>query len=123
MQSIHVVLLQSDPEVARRLSASLANSFHAVHLTKSTDELRYAVAKLQPRVMIVDLETATLSDVASLKQDFQATRIVCNHRLADEEMWTRSLTVGADDCCPSSDTRGIVDSAVAQRQTAAGVAA
>ncbi len=123
MQSIHVVLLQSDPEIARTLSASLANSFPAVHLTQSISELRYAAAKFQPRVIIVDLETATFSDVASLKQDFQSTKIVCNHRLADEEMWTRSLTVGADDCCPSSDTRGIVHSAVAQRQTAASVAA
>ena len=123
MKSVPVVLLQSDPEIARTLSASLANSFPAVHLTQSISELRHAAAKPQPPIMIVDLETATFSDVESLKRDFHATRIICNHRLADDEMWTRALTAGADDCCPSSDTRGIVDSAVAQRQTAAGVGA
>jgi DNA-binding response OmpR family regulator len=123
MQLTNVVLLQSDPEIARTLSASLANSFPAVQLTQSMSELRRAAAKPQPPIMIVDLETATFSDVASLKRDFRATRIICNHRIADEEMWTRALTAGAEDCCPSSDTRGIVDSAVAQQQTAAGVAA
>jgi hypothetical protein len=28
--------------------------------------------------------------------------------VADEEMWTRTLSAGADDCCPSSDMRGIL---------------
>ena len=117
MQSSNVVLLQSDPNVARTLAVSLANSFRAVHVTKSVDELRHAAAKLRPRVMIVDLETATLADIESLKQQFGATRIICNHRVADEEMWTNSLTVGADDCCPSSDTRSILSSAVPQEHS------
>jgi len=108
----NVVLLQSDPNIARILASSLANSFHAVHVTKSVDELRRAAAKLRPYVMIVDLETASFSDVESLTQQFGATRIICNHRVADEEMWTRTLDVGADDCCPSSDTRGILSSAI-----------
>ena len=110
MQS-NVVLLQSDPAIAQTLAASLAGSFRAVHVTKSIDELRHAAAKLRPRVMIVDLETATFSEVESLKQQFGATRIICNHRVADEEMWARTLTIGADDCWPSSDTRNILSSA------------
>jgi DNA-binding NarL/FixJ family response regulator len=114
MQSTNVVLLQSDPNIARTLAAQLANSFHAVHLTKSIEELRNAAAKLRPRVMIVDLETATYSEIESLKQQFESTRIICNHRVADEEMWTRTLTIGADDCCPSSDTRSILSSATPQ---------
>ena len=113
MQS-NVVLLQSDPNIARTLAASLANSFHAVHLTKSIDELRHAAAKLRPHVMIVDLEKASFSEVESLKQQFESTRIICNHRVADEEMWTHTMDVGADDCWPSSDTRGILSSAASQ---------
>ena len=112
MQQTHVLLLQSDPNVAQTLAQSLANSFHGVHVAQSVDELRHAAAKHQPFAIIVDLETASLRDVESLKRDFQETRIVCNHRVADEEMWTRSLNVGADDCCPSSDMRGILLAAV-----------
>ena len=112
MQQTHVLLLQSDPNVAQTLAQSLANSFHGVHVAKSVDELRHVAAKHQPFAIIVDLETASLRDVESLKRDFQETRIVCNHRVADEEMWTRSLNVGADDCCPTSDMRGILLAAV-----------
>lgn len=123
MSPSNVVLLQSDPNVARILAASLANSFRAVHLTKSIDELRHAVAKLRPYVMIVDLETASFSDVESLKQQFRTTRIICNHRVADEEMWTHTLAVGGDDCCPSSDTRGILTSALPHQPTVKSAAA
>ena len=124
MPSTNVVLLQSDPNIARTLAASLANSFHAVHVTKSIDELRHAAAKLRPYVMIVDLETASFSEVESLKQQFGSVRIICNHRVADEEMWTRTLGIGAEDCCPSSDTRGILTSAIpVERPSARSVAA
>ena len=112
----NVVILQSDPNIARTLASSLSNSFHAVHVMKSIDELRHAAAKLRPHVMIVDLEKASLSEVESLKQQFGTTRIICNHRVADEEMWTRTLDIGADDCCPSSDTRGILSSAAPQER-------
>jgi DNA-binding response OmpR family regulator len=105
---IHVLLLQSDPSIAQTLAESLANSFHGVHVAKSVDELRNAAAKHQPFAIILDLETATLGDIESLKRDFQQTRIVCNHRVADEEMWANTLNVGADDCCRTSDMRGIV---------------
>jgi DNA-binding response OmpR family regulator len=123
MQQANVLLLQSDPNVAQTLAASLSNSFHRVHVAKSVDELRHAAAKHQPFAIILDLETATLADVESLKRDFQKTRIVCNHRVADEEMWTRSLNVGADDCCPSSDMRGILLAAGPQKTRANHLAA
>jgi len=112
MQQTHVLLLQSDPNVAQTLATSLANSFHGVHVANSVDEIRHVAAKYQPFAIIVDLETVSLSDVESLKRDFQYTRIVCNHRVADEEMWSRSLNVGADDCCPTSDMRSILFAAV-----------
>ena len=116
MQPTNVILLQSDPYIAQTLAASLSNSFHRVHVAQSLDDLRHAAAKHRPFAIIVDLETATFGDVESLKQEFRDIRIVCNHRVADEEMWTLSLNVGADDCCPSSDMRGILFAAV--RETA-----
>jgi DNA-binding NarL/FixJ family response regulator len=121
MQPTNVVLLQSDATIAQTLATSLSNSFHHVHVAQSMDDLRHAAAKHHPFAIIVDLETATLGDVESLKRDFRETRIVCNHRVADEEMWTRSLSAGADDCCPSSDMRGILFATV--RETARSMAA
>jgi DNA-binding response OmpR family regulator len=115
MQQTNVLLLQSDPNIAKTLADSLGNSFHRVHVAKSVDELRHAAAKHQPYAIIVDLETASLGDVESLKRDFQQTRIVCNHRVADEEMWTRTLNVGADDCCSTSDMRAILSAAAPER--------
>jgi DNA-binding NarL/FixJ family response regulator len=123
MQPTNIVLLQSDPTVAEMLRASLSNSFHGVHVATSVDELRHAVAKHRPYAVVVDLESATLADVEALKQEFAGIRIICNHRVADEEMWARTLSIGADDCCPSSDTRGILTAAVPQAKNAHRVAA
>ena len=108
MSQSKVVLLQGDPNIAQSLVNSLSNSFHRVLLTTSLDELRETTIKQRPEAIIVDLETATLGDVESLKHEFAGVRIVCNHRVADEEMWSRTLTAGADDCCPSNDMRGLL---------------
>jgi DNA-binding response OmpR family regulator len=108
MKPTNIVLLQSDPNVAQILATSLSNSFHRVHVAASLDDLRHAAAESRAFAIVVDLETASLKDVESLKRDFQETRIVCNHRVPDEEMWTDSLSAGADDCLPSSDMSGIL---------------
>jgi DNA-binding NarL/FixJ family response regulator len=118
MKPTNVVLLQSDPNIAQILATSLSNSFHRVHVAASLDDLRHAAAESRAFAIVVDLETASLKDVESLKRDFQETRIVCNHRVADEEMWTGSLSAGADDCLPSSDMSGILFATV--RETTAG---
>jgi|ERR1041385_649232 DNA-binding NarL/FixJ family response regulator len=112
MQHMSILLLQSDPQVAQTLTASLANSFHRVHVAGSVEELRHSAAKDRPYAIIVDLETASLEDVESLKQEFQGIRVICNHRVADEEMWTRTLNAGVDDFCHSSDTRAIIMAAI-----------
>lgn len=112
MQPIHIVLLQSDPQVAKMLAASLSNSFHGVHVARTIDELRNVTAKHRPHAIILDLESATIDDVETLKREFAGIKIICNHRVADEEMWTKTLSAGADDCCPSSDTRGILSAAM-----------
>jgi DNA-binding response OmpR family regulator len=112
MQHTNIVLLQSDPTIAQTLAALLSDSFHHVHVAQSVDELRHAAAKNRPTAIVLDLESASLADVEILKKEFNGVRVICNHRVADEEMWTRTLSVGADDCCPSSDMRGILSSAI-----------
>jgi hypothetical protein len=62
--------------------------------------------------MVLDLESASLADVEALTKEFNGVRVICNHRVPDEEMWTRTLSAGAEDCCPSSDMRGILSAAV-----------
>lgn len=112
MHPTHIVLLQSDPQVAQMLAASLSNSFHGVHVARSIDELRNTAAKHRPHAIILDLESVSIDDIEMLKREFAGTKIICNHRVADEEMWTKTLSAGADDCCPSSDTRGILSAAM-----------
>lgn len=112
MQSQNVVLLQSDPRITQLLLTSLGSSFHSVHSVRSLDELRNSVAKHRADVVIVDVESMSLSDVHRLACEFPKVCIVCTHRLADEEMWTAALSAGAADVCPSSDTRGILMSAL-----------
>ena len=123
MQYANVVLLQSDPKIAKTLAAMLSNSFKQVHVARSVDELRHTAVKYRPTTIVLDLESASLAEVETLKKEFAGVRVICNHRVADEEMWTRSLSVGADDCCPSSDMRGILSSAVRDGQMARHVAA
>jgi DNA-binding response OmpR family regulator len=116
MQYANVVLLQSDPNIAKRLAATLSSSFKQVHVARSVDELRHTTVKHRPTAIVLDLESASLADVEILKKEFESVRVICNHRVADEEMWARTLSVGADDCCPSSDMRGILSSAVRDNQ-------
>jgi DNA-binding NarL/FixJ family response regulator len=115
MQYANVVLLQSDPNIAQTLAGLLANTFCSVHVAGSVEELRHAAAKYRPSTIVIDLESASLTEVELLKKEFDGVRVICNHRVADEEMWTRTLNVGADDCCPSSDTRAILSAAAAVR--------
>jgi len=123
MQHSNIVLLQSDPKIAQTLATMLANSFHRVHVARSVDELRHTAIKHRPDAIVLDLESASLADVETLKKEFDGVRVICNHRVADEEMWTRTLSVGADDCCPSSDMRGILSSAVRENQISRHMAA
>jgi DNA-binding response OmpR family regulator len=112
MQCANVVLLQSDPRIAETLATLLSSSFQQVHVAESVDELRNTAVKYRADAIVLDLESASLAEVEILKKEFAGVRVICNHRVADEEMWTRTLNVGADDCCPSSDVRGILSSAM-----------
>ena len=122
MQPCNIVLLQSDPQVAQTLVASLSNSFHRVHVVLTISDLHEIVARHRPFAVVLDLESATVADVESLTREFQGVRILCNHRVADEEMWTRTLSAGADDCFRTSDMRGILSAAMGHTAMAQSVA-
>ena len=123
MQSLNVVLFQSDPGIAQSLAKNLGSQFHSVYVARSPEELRAIIAKHRAKVVILDVEHASLADVDRLHQEFPGVSIVCTHRLADEEMWTAALAAGADDVCYTSDTPGILRSAVRNAALARSVAA
>jgi DNA-binding NtrC family response regulator len=112
MQPLNVVLLQSDSRVAQSLVSALANTFNSVRQVQSLGELRTSIAKHRAGIAILDMETASISDVERLSREFPQACIVCTHRLADEDMWTAAVNAGAADVCPPSDTRGIVRTAL-----------
>jgi DNA-binding NtrC family response regulator len=112
MQPLNVVLLQSDSRVAESLVSALASSSTSVRQVKSLGELRNSIEKHVAGIAILDMEAASISDVARLSHEFPKARIVCTHRLADEDMWAAALNAGATDVCPPSDTRGILRAAL-----------
>lgn len=113
MQPLNVVLLQSDCGISQNLIASLSDSSSHVHLARSSEELRRSIVNNHAGAVILDLELSSLSDVEKLSREFPDVSIVCNHRIADEQMWTATLNAGAADCCPSSDTKAIARAALA----------
>ncbi len=108
MKPLTVVVAHSDAKSAEALAASLQNHFKAVHAVRTFDEVAPSVAKHRADLLVIDLELASFAQVELLRKELPATAVVCIHRLADEELWTRALAAGALDCCHSSDIRGIV---------------
>jgi len=118
-----VVLLQGNPEIAQSLAASLLSSFRSVHAVRSMEELRASISKHRTRVIILDIEMASLVEVESLSREFPGLSVVCTHRLADEEMWTAALSAGASDICPTYDTHSILTAALHNARRTRSVAA
>jgi DNA-binding NtrC family response regulator len=117
-----VVILESDAKVAQSLAGKLSSHFHAVHLTRSGDELRKHVVTNHPEVVILDMEYSLLTDVQNLRQDFPTLPIVCTHRIPDEHFWVEAMDAGASDVCRADDVQTVVTSAlrgVAMAQSAA----
>lgn len=108
----NIVLLQSDSGTARSLSTLLSKYSYTVQKMSCFSELRSSVARQSAQIVVLDLEVASLSEVKLLTRDFPEVHIICNHRLADESMWTAALSAGAADCCLSSDSRSILDAAL-----------
>jgi AmiR/NasT family two-component response regulator len=123
MKSLSVAILQNDPRVARLLSGQLCHQFQAVHVVRTTAELRDIIVRFRPQVLVVDIETASLSEIEQLHREFTGACIVCTHRIADEEMWTAAMDAGAADICSASDSRAILDAAMRNGSLARSVAA
>lgn len=108
MKPLTVVVAQQDPKSAEALVASLNPHFRAVSVARSVDELRNAIPKNRADLAVVDLELASLPDIAQLHREFPHTVVVCTHRTPDEEMWPSVMDAGAADFCQTSDVRSIV---------------
>jgi DNA-binding NtrC family response regulator len=108
MQSLNVVVANSDSSAAAELAASLHRHFRSVAVARSLEEVRRAIPKHRAELAIVDLEMASPKDVAELCNEFNHTSVVCTHRIPDEEMWMEVLAAGAIDCCQSADVGAIV---------------
>jgi DNA-binding NarL/FixJ family response regulator len=123
MHSVNLVVFQSDPQITKSLVANLGSQFHCVYVARPHEDLRAAIARHRPKVVILDVELSSLADVNTLHKEFPGVAIVCTHRLADEEMWTAALAAGAEDICPSSDTTAILRSAMRNAALARSAAA
>ena len=108
MKPLTVVIAQNDPRSAETLAASLHSHFRAVSVARSVDELRSAIPKHRADLAVIDLELASLPDIADLHKEFPRTVVVCTHRTPDEEMWPSVMEAGASDFCQSGDVRAIV---------------
>ncbi len=108
MKPLTVVVAHCDPQSAEALAASLQSHFKAVHIAHDFAEACQSVPKHRADLLVIDLEMTSLPEIERLRREMPATAIVCTHRLADEELWTRALAAGAIDCCHTSDIRSIV---------------
>ena len=105
-----VVLLAKDPMNAQSLVGGLRSHFHAVLVTRSSDELRDNLAKNKPEAVVFDIEASRLAEVSDLRREFPSLPIVCTHRIPDEELWMAALEAGASDVCPAGDVNDILSS-------------
>lgn len=115
MKPLTVVIAQSDPISAEHLAASLHSHFRAVSVARTVEELRSAIPKHRADVAVVDLEIASLPDIAQLHREFPTTAVVCTHRTPDEDMWPSVMDAGAEDFCQSDDVRAIVLAAMREK--------
>ena len=99
MEPMSVVLYQNDARAAQLLANGLSQHFGSVHLARSYEELRFAIARNRAEVLVLDMEMSHSGEVERLHHEFPNLSIVCTHRLADEELWTEALNQGASDIC------------------------
>ena len=112
MQRKTLVIANSDPAQSVLLAGGLREHVEKVLTAASSDELRNAVKKHRPAIVIADLETVSLSYVAQLRRELEAVHVVCTHRVPDEQMWSACLGAGASDCCAGSDVEDIIRAAL-----------
>jgi DNA-binding NarL/FixJ family response regulator len=123
MKAQNVVVLQGDSVIAQSLLNSLSSSFRSVRTVNSLGDLRATIARTRPAIVVIDIEAATMPEVAKLSREFPKTRVVCTHRLADDAMWTEALNAGAADVCPSNDAKAVLSAALRSSHHARSAAA
>jgi DNA-binding NarL/FixJ family response regulator len=123
MKAQNVVVLQGDSVIAQSLLNSLSSSFRSVRTVNSVGDLRATIARTRPAIVVIDIEAATMPEVAKLSREFPKTRVVCTHRLADDAMWTEALNAGAADVCPSNDAKAVLSAAIRSSHHARSAAA
>ena len=107
MLSLNVVLAQHDPAAVSALVNNLRGQCRAVTLAEKA-QLRHALLKARANVAVLDLEMFSLPEIQEICQEFTNVSVVCTHRLADDELWTNVMNVGAADCCLPTDVTGIL---------------
>ena len=107
MLSLNVVLAQQDSSAATALLNNLRGQCRAVTLAEKA-QLRQAIRNSRANVAVLDLEMFSLPEVQQICSEFSSVSVVCTHRLADEEIWTRVMNAGASDCCLPNDVNGIL---------------
>src|SRR5437899_495913 len=112
MSRPNVILVQRNAATAASLAASLQRHCRSVYVAKTPEEVRAAVPKHRADIVIADLELMRLPEIERLHSEFGDVKIVCTHRVPDEQMWADSLQAGAVDCCFADDTRAILGSAL-----------
>lgn len=122
MLSLNVVLAQHDPSAASTLANNLRGQCRAVTVSEKA-QIRQAILKARANVAVLDLEMFSLPEVKEICSEFRDVSVVCTHRLADEELWTRVMNAGAADCCLPTDVNGILFSVRRYAALARGTAA
>ncbi len=112
MKPLNVIVAQMDSKRAEMLAASLHDHFRTVSVARSLEELRSAIPRHRADVAIVDLELVSMPEVAELHSEFTDTRLICTHRVPDDEMWTLAMSAGASDVCPNDNVPTIIVSAL-----------
>jgi len=99
MEPLSVVLYQNDPRTAQTLAVSLSQHFDSVYLANTYQEVLPAVARHRAGAVVLDLETSGPGEVERLHHEYPSLCIVGTHRLADDQLWTEAMSLGASDIC------------------------
>lgn len=108
MHAASILIAEHDPAIAQALATQLDAEFRSVRLARSLAELKSAVLQ-RVDVLIADLETVALDEVAKLSRELHLP-VICTHRVPDEKMWAAALEVGVLDVCANSDVSAIISS-------------
>src|SRR5260370_28571472 len=97
MEPFSEVVYQNDRRTAHTLAVSLSRHFDSVHLARSYEEVRPAVARHRAGALVLDLETSGSGEVERLHHEFPALCIVGTHRLAAGQLMPQAPPPGRSD--------------------------